>query len=288
PIEINDANQLDARRLYNQLVLLRNVEFSPGDIGQEFAPAPPTGSNPTTSDRIFTINGTGSNLTLRTSSACRFFRRPVPAGKGDMLCIYAIYSTTSKTTQQFYLRQLEDLNLAQFDSTALFSQLILWQGFDNGFGNFTAYDAKGSASWEVGLKGDKNYVQVSAYQSGSNEDWLYSPEIELPQAGEYDNILLSFEQAIAYQANPPKDNYTIRISENFSGTGNPREADWTILTIPNPHPGASGSSFTFMNTGDINLNAYAGKKVRVAFLYKNSDGKEPTWEIRKLKIVANK
>lgn len=277
PIEITDASQLENPALYNQLVLLRNIEFSPDDINQEFAPAPPTGTNPTSTNRTFTINGTGSGLTLRTSSACRFFRRLVPAGIGDMVCIYAIYGET----KQFYLRQFEDLNINHSNT------IIFWQSFANGFGNFTAYDAKGSASWEIGTKGDKNYVQVSAYQSGKNEDWLYSPEIELPQAEEYDSLFLSFEQAIAYQTNPPAENYTIRISEDFSGTGDPRDATWNILKIPNPHPGASSGSFTFMNTGNINLRAYAGKKVRVAFVFDNSDGQEPTWEVRKLKIVAN-
>ena len=284
PIEITNASQLDNPALYNQLVLLRNVEFSPDDIGQEFAPAPPIGANPTSTDRIFTVNGTGSGLTLRTSSACRFFKRPVPAGIGDMVCIYAIYGTT----KQFYLRQFDDLNLEQFEESATSSKLIFWQSFDSDFGDFTTFDAEGSASWEIGTKGEANYVQMTAYGKGKNEDWLYSPEIELPQVGEYNNISLSFEQAIAYQVNPPTENYTVRISEDFSGTDDPRKAQWTILTIPNPHPGASGGSFTFINTGDIALNDYAGKKVRIAFVYKNSDGIEPTWEIRKLKIVGNK
>lgn len=143
-VEITDASQLDDPSLYNQLVLLRNVHFLPDDIGQEFAPAPPVGTNPTSTNRYFTINGTGSELTLRTSSACRFFKRLVPAGEGDMYCIYAVYGDT----KQFYLRQYEDLNLAQFEQNAGVNVPVFSASFSNGANGFTARNLQGDAEWE--------------------------------------------------------------------------------------------------------------------------------------------
>lgn len=278
PIEISDASQL-SDKLYNQLLLLRNVEFSPDDIGQEFSPAPPTGSNPISSDRIFTINGTGSELTLRTSSACRFFRRPVPAGKGDMLCIYAIYGTT----QQFYLRELSDLNLAQFEATAGNNVPIYSASFASSLNGFTVHDLQGPATWVWGKYGDGcMMVQGSGSDKSENEDWLISPAITLDEA--YSRFDFSFEQALSYKYNSPDAWYSVFISENYQN-GNPKQAEWTRLAIPNPH---EGNNFTFKSSGNIDLTAYRGKTIRLAFVYRSSTETMATWEVNKIKVLGNK
>ena len=278
PIEITDASQL-ADRYYNQLVLLRNVEFSPDDIGQEFSPAPPSGSNPTSSDRIFTINGTGSGLTLRTSSACRFFRRPVPAGKGDMLCIYAIYGST----QQFYLRELSDLNLAQFEASAGENVPIYSASFASSLNGFTVHDLKGPATWVWGKYGDGcMMVQGSGSDKSENEDWLISPAITLDTA--YTSFNFTFEQALSYKYNSPDSWYSVYISENYE-SGDPKQAEWTRLSIPNPH---EGNNFTFKSSGNINLSEYRGKTIRLAFVYRSDTETMATWEVNKIKILGNK
>lgn len=278
PIEITNAEQL-TERLYNQLVLLRNVEFSPDDIGQEFAPAPPSGSNPTSTDRIFTVNGTGSGLTLRTSSACRFFRRPVPAGRGDMLCIYAIYGST----QQFYLRQLSDLDLAQFEATSGENVPVYSASFASNTNGFTVYDVQGPATWVWGKYGDGcMMVQGSGSDKTENEDWLISPAITLDET--YSRFDFSFEQALSYKYDSPDSWYSVRISENYE-SGNPNNAEWTRLVIPNPH---EGNNFTFKNSGNIDLSAYRGKTIHLAFVYRSSSDVMATWEVNKVKVLGNK
>ncbi|MDE5608815.1 MAG: choice-of-anchor J domain-containing protein [Bacteroidales bacterium] len=277
PIEITDANQL-ADRYYNQLVLLRNVEFSPDDIGQEFAPAPPTGSNPTSSDRIFTIDGTGSELTLRTSSACRFFRRPVPAGKGDMLCIYAVYGDT----KQFYLRQLSDLNLEQFDSTASLSRTLFYESFSSRNHNFTTYDVEGPAEWTFGTYGGGcMMVQGNSSNKTKNEDWLISPAFTLD--GDFKYYDLTFQYALRFKSNNASD-YTIRVLEGYEDGMDPYDADWE--TIPASLV-ETNKDWSFHASSNIDLSDFKGKTIRTAFVYKSDTSSMATWELNNVKVIGH-
>ena len=281
PIEITDISQLENPSLYNQLVVLRNVQFSGDEVGQEFAPAPPAGTNPTSTNRYFSINGEGA-FVLRTSSACRFFRRPVPAGIGDMVCIYAIYGDT----KQFYLRNYADLDTAQFNATGEINYPIFAASFSSDLSRFKVISIKGNARWTWGKYGDGcAMVQGSGTSKEANEDWLISDPIDIPER--FTDIQFSFEQALSYKYNSDYNWYTARISTNYDPAihSDPREADWTTLDIPNPHP---GNNFTFENSGNIDLTSYKGQTFRIAFVYKSDTETMATWEVNKVKVVGNK
>lgn len=280
PIEITEASQLNDPKLYNQLVLLRKVHFLPDEIGQEFAPAPPVGTNPTSTNRYFTIDGEGTELALRTSSACRFFRRLIPEGEGDMLCIYAIYGEN----KQFYLRQFSDLNLAQFEQNAGVNVPVFHASFASGSDGFTARNIEGDAAWEWGSYGNGCMMLQGSSEKEANEDWLVSPAIELTDT--LSRLDLTFNQALSYKFEAPDSYYTVRISENYDESKpNPLTADWTVLEIPNAHP---GNSFDFLSSGNIDLSAYRGKKVHIAFVYLSDTEYMATWEVNNVMIVGNK
>ena len=60
---------------------------------------------------------------------------------------------------------------------------------------------------------------------------------------------------------------------------------WTALTVPTwPEAGA----WTFVNSGAISLEAYAGKKIQVGFKYSSSADGADTWEIKNLVITGKK
>lgn len=280
PIEITDANQL-TKRLLNQLVLLRNVEFSPDDIGQEFAPAPPTGSNPTSSNRIFTIDGTGSELKLRTSSACRFFRRPVPAGKGDMLCIYAVYGND----QQFYLRQFSDLDTAQFNATASLSRTLFFESFASNNHNFTICNVdEGAVTWAFATfkSGSCMTVQGDKDNKTVNDDWLISPAFTLD--GDFNYYDLTFQYALRFKSNSASD-YTVRIAEDYvDGMENPYDAEWETLRVS---LGETNSDWSFSASPVVDLSDYKGKTVRIAFVYKSDVNYMATWEINNVKVIGH-
>lgn len=281
PIEITSVSQLEDPMLYNQLVVLRNVQFSGDEVGMPFAPAPPAGTNPVSTNRFFSIDGEGS-FVLRTSSACRFFKRPVPAGIGDMVCIYAIYGDT----KQFYLRSFNDLDTAKFNATGEVNYPIFSASFSSDISGFKVVNIKGKAIWTWGKYGDGcAMIQGSRDGKEINEDWMISDEIEIGEP--FNDVQFSFEQALSYKYDSPYDWYTVRISTDYDPDrhADPREATWRILEIPNPHP---GNNFDFQSSGNIDFKYLKGQKFRIAFVYKSDSETMATWEVNKVKVIGNK
>ncbi|MCM1042064.1 MAG: DUF5689 domain-containing protein [Bacteroides sp.] len=280
PIEITDISELENPALYNQLVILRNVQFSGDEVGMEFAPAPPTGTNPTSTNRYFSIDGEGS-FVLRTSSACRFFRRPVPAGIGDMTCIYAIYGDT----KQFYLRSFSDLDTAKFNATSEVNYPIFSASFSTDLLDFKVVSLEGNARWTWGKYGDGCAMVQGSSNKEENEDWLISREITIPER--FSSAQFSFEQALSYKFDAPYDWFSVRISTDYDPAKhtNPNDADWTTLEIPVLHP---GNNFTFQSSGEIDMMPYKDTPFRIAFVYKSDTENMATWEVNKVKIIGNK
>lgn len=48
----------------------------------------------------------------------------------------------------------------------------------------------------------------------------------------------------------------------------------------------SGSNWTFVESGDINLNRFAGKVIQIAFRYTSTTDEAATWEIKNLSVMA--
>ncbi|MGN0223218.1 MAG: choice-of-anchor J domain-containing protein, partial [Muribaculaceae bacterium] len=120
------------------------------------------------------------------------------------------------------------------------------------------------------------YLNGSAYVSGTSnasEAWAISPIINLTGAT---SITAAFEHAAKFQTT----------LTTLCGMAVREEGDssWTMLTIPTwPTAGA----WTFANSGDISLSAYAGKKIQLAFKYGSTADGADTWEIRNLKLVSD-
>ena len=56
-------------------------------------------------------------------------------------------------------------------------------------------------------------------------------------------------------------------------------AEWTAVTIPN---NPAGTSYDYVNSGDIDLTAFVGAKLQFAFKYVSTTEISPTWQIRKV------
>lgn len=128
-----------------------------------------------------------------------------------------------------------------------------------------------------------NYgMKASAFVSNVNhptESWLISPCMELPEGA---TINLTFDHVYRYTTTPTKD-LTLLISENHE-SGAPSTATWTPIAIPTY---SSGSNWTFVNSGNINLSAYAGKTISIAFRYKSSSTAAATWEIKNVSVTSS-
>lgn len=131
--------------------------------------------------------------------------------------------------------------------------------------------------WKWTEYNGQHYLNASAYANGSanaSESYAISPEISLDG---YTAVTASFDHAAKFQT-------TLRtlcgvcIREVGS-------AEWTSVAIPTwPEAG----SWTFVGSGNLDLSAFAGKKVQIAFKYASSSSGADTWEIKNLIITGTK
>lgn len=151
--------------------------------------------------------------------------------------------------------------------------------FATGLDGFTIEnkDLPSELSWIWQHDSKYQYVKASAYknQSYASESWLVSPEIDLTTAT---SAILTFEHAIN------KGNVANIKNEQVVNITKDNGATWTALTDLT-YPG--GTSWDFVSSGNIDLSAYAGSKVKIAFQYKSTTSSSATWEIKNVKVVAN-
>lgn len=125
---------------------------------------------------------------------------------------------------------------------------------------------EGAPSW---VWDSHKYAKASGYDGGNKatETLLISPEIDL---SDYTAAYLKFRHAA----------YSSKVSSDCSVLV--REAgqtQWTTLSVP-----TWPSSYSFVNSGDIDLSAYVNKKIQIAFRYTSTTSNANTWEIDEIEI----
>ncbi len=148
--------------------------------------------------------------------------------------------------------------------------------FKSSADGFTIHDIELASALSYVWQHDASYgyMKASAYvgQSYASNSWLVSPLLDLTAA---QNPVLTFDHVT--NKFPSLDVAKSQVSLAISVDG----ADWQPLTIPN---WSDNASWTFVNSGDIDLSAYTGKKIKIGFHYTSTDGTSGTWEIKNLAI----
>ncbi|AIZ64088.1 hypothetical protein PK28_10970 [Hymenobacter sp. DG25B] len=154
------------------------------------------------------------------------------------------------------------------------------------FDGWMAYSVTGTQTWacttfghdaaDAAGKDSKPYgVQINGYSSGNkeNEDWLISPALALSAT---DYPLLSFWSRVAFTG----PGLALRVSTNYTGTGDPNATGvtWTDLNADF----ATGD--TWMDSGDIDLSAYKGKTVYLAFVYTSTTTGAARWTLDDVRL----
>lgn len=167
-------------------------------------------------------------------------------------------------------------------------KVLLDEPFATSQGAFTIEDktlpAELTYVWQWSQLKDKetqqvkdSYMKASAFKDKAfaSESWLISPEIDLSKVK---SATLTFDHAINKgDAANIKTNHVVRISKDNGAT-------WDELAGVN-YP--ASLSWTFVNSGKVDLASYLGSKVKIAFQYMSSDASSATWEIKNLKVIAN-
>lgn len=122
------------------------------------------------------------------------------------------------------------------------------------------------------------YWKASAFvgENKAAESWLVSPEIDLTEAK---TAQLVFDAACRYIGATIDESLKIKVSSDY--TDNVQTAKWTEFTTTG---WTDGSNFTFVTLDAINLDEFAGKKIRLAFQYTSTTSCAPTFEINNIVI----
>ncbi|MCM1152445.1 MAG: DUF6359 domain-containing protein [Muribaculum sp.] len=123
------------------------------------------------------------------------------------------------------------------------------------------------------------YLNASAFMNSTNyaaEAIAYSPVIDL--AG-YSDVTVNFDHAAKFQNNPDvRKEVTFVVREEGA-------TEWSALEIPT-YPTAG--TWNFVNSGDIDMKAYDGKKVQIGFRYESSAQGADTWEFKNVEVKGTK
>ena len=165
---------------------------------------------------------------------------------------------------------------------------IYSENFDNETTAFTFKDVTLTGGltrvWKVASYNNNGYLNASAFFSNAShasESWAVSPAILL---GDSKKATLSFKHAINKLADVStmKDMMTAWVSTNYAG--DVKTAEWQQLVIPK-YP--EGVSWTFVESGDIDLTAYCGKTIYIAYKYTSTDDNSGGWEIDNFTIKGD-
>ena len=119
-----------------------------------------------------------------------------------------------------------------------------------------------------------HYLKASAYVSGTryaSESIAVSPEIDLSSATK---AYLNFSHVGKNFASLDAAKEVVSVEVKADG-------EWSKLTIP---AWFTNSDWTWVDCKDIDLSAYAGKKIHVGFRYISTSSNCGTWEVKAVKV----
>lgn len=253
-------------------IRLRNVQFVNQDLERSYAGAIPT--NRLIEDCL------GNQIVLRTSNFADFAGSTVDSGKGDIYAILGFFNGTYQLTLKDLLGA--DLDEARCDGSVyvtlptIYSDEFASGGFNS---DWSAVSVAGAQVWSTLNTGNGTnyYAIMNGFNTTNtaNEDWLISKSISL--AGKT-KAALSFTSDVRYAGN------SLQVYATEDYTGNPVTTNWILLPATLDSNNLAFGDWT--GSGNVSLNAFLGKNIRIAFKYSSTSFASATWEIDDFKIKA--
>ncbi len=169
------------------------------------------------------------------------------------------------------------------DTTQTDDEVIYMESFTNendGLGTCIDVSIEGDQTWQWAQYGD-GCAKMSGYAGSAvpNKDMLITQAVSLENVND---VKFSFEHAINYLGDGQITDLKVMITDDYDEAA-PADSPWDELEIPN---WPAGDSWSFFPSGDVDLTAYAGKTVRIAFYYQSNTENACTWEVNEIKIVT--
>ncbi len=252
-VSINSLNDNDL----GNLVVLNDVQFVSGDVGQTYADGP----NKLTLNRLVE-DCDGNSITVRTSGYADFASSIIPGGKGTLVGIYETFGTT----KQLFIRTAADASMAgqrcSGNPTPGLDELdeafeTQTTDVDISISGWYNVAASGSRIWRGKLFSGNTYAQATAYNSTdiSNTTWLITPGMDLSVAK-----TLSFESAKSFWKH---NGLTVWISYDFTGS-NIATATWSPINCTLAQESDADNAFIPSGTIDLPITA---NKAFIGFKY---------------------
>lgn len=260
-------------------IKIKDLQFIDGDLGKTYA----SGTAPT-NRTLEDCNG--NKIILRTSVQADFGTSTDPrkatvteieGGKGDVYAIASIFNGT----YQLWITRLSDIDLdnPRCDGSIYTPLPVLYKddfaagGFSS---DWTTVNVAGpNQFWTTSNQGNGTnyYAMVNGVLNNTNEDWLISKSISLVGKTK---ATISFTSDVRYSG-PALQVYA---TENY--TGNPATTTWVALpALLDTNTAGFGD---WVSSGNLDLSAFLGKNVRIAFKYTSTTSAAATWEIDDFKI----
>jgi hypothetical protein len=228
-----------------------------------------------------------SVIDVYTRSDATFASKTLPTGNGTLKGIASIY-----TSKQILLRDSTDLSLTGA-RCGVPSVTYLSQDFNTLTTNHTdvtvlsgwkTYSEAGTKTWHSDKTSTLGpWIQATSYGSGQASviTWMIAPQIDLTAGVE---PYISFESADGYDNGATLELF---ISTDYTGSVTPWTSTWTKLNFTMPPSSVSGYS-GFVSSGQVDLSAYNGSTLYIAWVYKGGvPSKTTTWEVDNV-LVAEK
>lgn len=251
----------------NMLIEFDAVQFSDESLNQNYYDTDIYTVGGATNHKL--IDSDGNSIDLRVSEYATFATNLIPSGSGKVRGVLTKYNSG----YQFMIRTLNDVKLNNPRIVPLFEET-----FSTNFSNWIKYSVTGAQIWSLDTQygNPGSCAKMSGYSSGNqtNEDWLISPSIDLSGVS---SATLKFQTASKFAGNVLE----AKISSNYSGAGDPNLATWTNLTATYD---TNTGSYIWTNSGGINISAFTGGNIRIAFKYTSTTAAASTWEVDNVKI----
>ncbi len=226
-----------------------------------------------------------SEVDVYTRPGATFSSANLPAGNGTFKGVASAF-----TGIQLLLREDTELTMTG-DRCGGFAKTYLDEGFNaivkfadvSTIAGWKTYAEKGTKTWYGNyVTESERWVQATAYNSGqaSVKTWMITPVMDLTTAT---NPYLSFESADGYDNGATLKLYA---STDYTGSATPWTSTWTSLSFTLP-PLVSSSWSDFISSGKVDLSAFKGGSVYIAWVYDGGTDRTTTWEVDKVHMAEN-
>ncbi len=155
--------------------------------------------------------------------------------------------------------------------------------FDTNFVNWTVFNLEGSTrtwgEYEFPSGSAELYARISGFDGGCQfqEDYIVSDLIDL---NNYSSAYMHFSSAYNFSG----DQLELWISEDYEEGDDVFDATWDDISSSVNWPSTDG--FTWTHSGEIDLSAYVGSDVAIAFAYTANTDSCSTWQFDSLEVIG--